>query len=334
MKVGDHRSDPQTQSCGVPQGLVLGPVVFNMYTTPLEQIVHGHKLKYYKYADDMQIHGKFNPKSVADHLCVQSQLESCLAEVRAWMLNKMCKINDENTEFILFINPQQARFVMEAPITLGGAAIKATKRVRNLGVMMNAHLDASDQVSATVRSCNYHLRRIAQVRQHISDEACKLAVLALVTSHLDYCNGLLAGAMEQMYDKLQWIQNCAAWLVVRQRVASGQTRHLMLVLQWLHQLPVEQYVIYKLCLQVFKCLHGTAPPYLMELLHLHTRDQQLRPVSLLQLALCWLKHGVGRAGFHVAGPTAWNTLPPSLRAADLLLGFKKQLKTYLWLSTY
>ena len=250
------------------------------------------------------------------------------------MLKNMLKINDEKTEFILFINPQQARFVTEASITLGGAAIKATKTVRNLGVMMNTHLDASDQVSAIVRSCNYHLRRIAQVRQYISEEACKLAVLALVISRLDYCNGLLAGATEQMYDKLQRIQNRAARLVVRQRVAHGQTLHLMPVLQRLHWLPVRQRVIYKLCLQVFKCLHGTAPSYLMELLHLHTRDRRLRPASLLQLALCPPKRGVGRAGFRVAGPAAWNTLPPSLRAADSLLGFKKQLKTYLWQSTY
>ena len=276
VRVGDHRSDPQTLSCGVPQGSVLGPVVFNLYTTPLEQIVHRHKLRYHKYADDMQIYGEVDPKSVFDQLRVQSQLESCLAEVRAWMLKNMLKINDEKTEFILFINPQQARFVTEASITLGGAAIKATKTVRNLGVvMMNSHLDASDKVSAIVRSCNHHLRRIARVRQYISDEACKLAVLALVISRLDYCNGLLAGAMEQKYDKLQRIQNLAARLVVRQRVAHGQTLYLMPVLQRLHWLPVRQRVIYKLCLQVFKCLHGTAPSYLLQLLHLHTRDRRL-----------------------------------------------------------
>ena len=148
------------------------------------------------------------------------------------------------------------------------------------------------------------------MRQYISEEACKLAVLALVISRLDYCNGLLAGAMEQMYDKLQRIQNRAARLVVRQRVAQGHTLHLMPVLQRLHWLPVRQRVIYKLCLRVFKCLHGTAPSYLMELLHLHTRDRRLRLALLLQLALCPLKRGVGRAGFGVAGPAAWNTLPP------------------------
>ena len=160
VKVGDDRSDPQTLSCGVRYGSVLEPVVFNLYTTLVEQIVHRHKLKCHKYADDMQIYGEFDPESVSDHIRVQSQQESCLAEVRAWMLKNMLKINDESTEFILFINLQQARFVTEASITLGGAAIKATETVRNLGEMMNTHLDASDQVSAIVRSCNYHLRRI------------------------------------------------------------------------------------------------------------------------------------------------------------------------------
>ena len=230
----------------------------------------------------MQTYGEFDPKSVSDHLRVQSQLESCLAEVRTWMLNNILKINDENTEFILFLNPQQATFVTKASITLGGAAIKATKTVCNLGVvMMNTHLDASDQVSAIVRSCNYHLRSIAQVRQYISEEACKFTVLALAISRLDYCNGFLAGATEQMYDKLQQIQNRAAWLVVRQYVvAHGHTLHLMPVLQRLHWLPVRQRVIYKLGLQVFKCLHGPAPSYLMELLHIHTRDRWLRPALL------------------------------------------------------
>ena len=199
---------------------------------------------------------------------------------------------------------------------------------------MNTHLDASDQVSAIVRSCNHHLRRIAQVRQYISEGACKLAVLALVISRLDYCNGLFAGATEPMYDKLQRIQNRAARLVVRQRVAHGQTLHLMPVLQRLHWLPVRQRVIYKLCLQVFKCLHGIAPSYLMELLHLHTRDRRLRPASLLQYHCVRRNVGLASLVFVLLVLLLGTLCPPSLRAADSLLGFKKQLKTYLWQSTY
>ena len=143
------------------------------------------------------------------HRSIQSQCKRHKKSVLAsltFFIRTCLRLMMKKLNLFSSINPQQARFVMEASITLSGAAIKATKMVRNLGVMMNTHLDASDQVSAIGRSCNYHLRRIAQVRQYISEEACKLAVLALVISHLDYCNGLLAGATEQMYDKLQWIQ--------------------------------------------------------------------------------------------------------------------------------
>lgn len=155
--------------------------------------------------------------------------------------------------------------------------------MRNLGVVMNTHLNADGQVSAVVKSCNYHLHRIAQVRRYISDEACKSAVLALVISRLDYCNGLLAGATEHQLDKLQQIQNRAARLVARPRVARGQILHVTPVLQQLHWLPVRQRITYRFCLQVFKCLHGTAPEYLMRLLHIYTRAQRLRPASHLQL---------------------------------------------------
>ena len=111
----------------------------------------------------------------------------------------------EKTKFIIFVNPEPAKFVTKASITLSGAVVRATGNVCGFGVLMNTHLDGSNQISAVVRSCNYHLHRIAQVRQYSSD-ACKLAVLFLIVSRLDYCSGLLAGATERLHDKLQRIQ--------------------------------------------------------------------------------------------------------------------------------
>ena len=58
VKFGSVRSEPHALDCGVPQGSVLGPVIFNMYTTPLERIINRHNLCYHKYADDMEINGE------------------------------------------------------------------------------------------------------------------------------------------------------------------------------------------------------------------------------------------------------------------------------------
>ncbi len=153
VKVGGFRSDPHTLNCGVPQGSVLGPIIFNMYTTPLVQIIHRHGLSYHKYADDMGLYGEYDPTSDTDCLRMQHQLEDCLAEIRGWMLMNMLKINDDKTELIIFMNPQQARVLedRDAPIpsiTLGDCVITASNTVRNLGVMMDSRLDGSAQLSA------------------------------------------------------------------------------------------------------------------------------------------------------------------------------------------
>ena len=231
VKVGSFRSDPRPSNCGVPQGSVLGPITFNMYTRPLEKIVKRHKLLYHKYADDMQVYGEFDPSSPADCLRIKRQLEACLADIRIWMLKHMLKINDSKTELIIFVNPQQAKFLVDSPVssvTLADSTIESTPTVRNLGVVMDSHLGGGAQVSAIAKSCNYHLHRIARIRHYISDDACKLAVLALVVSRLDYCNGMLAASTESQLDKLQRIQNRDAgwWPDHEQHLGRSCTLHL------------------------------------------------------------------------------------------------------------
>ena len=199
---------------------------------------------------------------------------------------------------------------------------------------MDSHLGGGAQVSAIAKSCNYHLHRIARIRHYISDDACKLAVLALVVSRLDYCNGMLAASTESQLDKLQRIQNRAARLVARPRAAPGQVLHITPVLHKLHWLPVRQRVTYKLCVFVYSCLHGDGPTYLQELIQLYVRNQRLRPASPLQLATRPPKRRVGQAAFGVSGPEAWNKLPTSLRTAESLSQFKSLLKTHLWHLAY
>ena len=276
---------------------------------------------------NLQTCSEFDPMSYLDCLHVRCQSEGCLEEIRGWMLRNMLKINDERTKlFSIFVNPQQAKFVTEASITLGGAVVRATGNVCNFGTMVNTPLDTNYQISAVVRSCNYPLRRIAQAHQYISDEACKLAILALVIIRLDYCNEFFAGATKPPFDKPQRIQNWAARLMARPSVTPqpGSTHHASFAAALLALCQAPCYL--RLCLHVFRCLHEIAPLHVTELLHPHTRDQRLRPPSHLQLRPCCPKRAVRRVGFHEAGPPGWNILPSCLRAADSLLRFQKAVE--------
>ena len=161
-----------------------------------------------------------------------------------------------------------------------------------------------------------------------------VCMLGLVISWLDYCNGLLCAATDQQLHKLQLVQNRAARLVVRPRVPRGQIVHITPILKQLHWLPVKQRIRYKFCLIVHNSLHGTGPQYLRELLKLYLRDERLRQASYLQLVPCHPKRKGGRAGFRVAGPDEWHTLPAAICSIDSKTVFKSKLKTHLWQIAY
>lgn len=174
------------------------------------------------------------------------------------------------------------------------------------------------------------LCQLSRIRRYITDGACQLAVLSLVTSRLDYCNSLLAGIQGSQLDRLQRIQNRAARLITRPRVPRGQIIHITPFLQHLHWLPVRQRVFYKLCTLVYRCLNGSGPQYLTELLKHRVRDARLRQPSTWELVVSRPRRRVGTLGFGFAGPDAWNSLPLSIRCIDTLPQFKTALKTYLW----
>ena len=82
---GGAESEKAQLSQGVPQGSVLGPILFTLYDSPLGNICRNHGIDFHSYADDQQNYCAFSPKvSDSKDLCI-GQLESCLSDVRMWM---------------------------------------------------------------------------------------------------------------------------------------------------------------------------------------------------------------------------------------------------------
>ena len=99
--VGDAKSPSAPLSCGVPQGSILGPILFTLYTTPLVKICTKHGIIYHLYVDDQQLYLAFKPSNAgAKGRCIQ-QLEGCIEEIHKWMSANVLKLNDDKTEFIM-----------------------------------------------------------------------------------------------------------------------------------------------------------------------------------------------------------------------------------------
>ena len=206
-QIGLSKSSSEPMRCGVPQGSVLGPILFTIYTTSLGSLFRSHNMNYQLYSDDSQTYVIFKPTEQA---AAVQRMETCLASVRKWMCHKSLKLNDKKTEMLLISTKQLATKLNCHTLLIGEHEVTPATVVRNIGVIMDTHASMEAHVNNVSRTAYYHLYNIGRIRCYLSQSAAEQLVHAFITSKLDYCNALLCGLTSLLTKKLQRIQNAAA----------------------------------------------------------------------------------------------------------------------------
>ena len=104
IKLGDCLSSKADLKFGVPQGSVLGPLLFTLDTTPLSSTICEHTIPHHLYADDSQLYVSF---ASGDSAAAPNGLYLCLASVQSWMSTNKLKLNPDQTEFLHIGNERQ-----------------------------------------------------------------------------------------------------------------------------------------------------------------------------------------------------------------------------------
>ena len=325
VRLGDEFSSNRQLPCGVPQGSVLGPMIYCMFTRPVGEIIRRHNLHYHCYADDSQIYMMFKPTE--DWESVANSIEACVSDVADWMGSNMLKLNQDKTELIVFTSKNHSDKVCDVSINVGGNTTYGSTSVRNLGVFLDSQLTMKTHVNQVTKSCYYQLRNIGTIRNYITDQVCKTLVQALVTSRMDYGNALLYDITDTLFNKLQHVQNQAARIVTRTR----KWDHISPVLQDLHWLPARYRPTYKILLYTYKVFHAQAPLYLCNEIKMYVPGRPLRSQNQCLLAVPRAYTATyGDRIFSRAASKLWNSLPDDIQNAGSILSFKKLLKTHLF----
>ena len=281
-----------------------GPTLFSIYLTGLRKVLQRHSVHCHLYADDIQIFVSFPPNQTQASQALRN-LEKSIADINAWMNSNSLQLNHSKCEFMLFGSKSQLNKLDIDSISVSGNDILCQTHIAILVSFLIPKYLCLNKPPVFANQFAINCAISALSGKYLTRSATEKLVHSLISSRLDFGNGLLYNLPNSQIGQLQKLQNAAARIVS----LSSKRSHITPILKTLHWLPVKERIIFKILLFVYYIVNGTAPDYNKSLLRLYQPTRTLRSSNsgLLQIPLS--KKSWGEQAFAHAGPALWNSLP-------------------------
>ena len=339
VKIDDRMSTFLELLFGVPQGSLLGPILFILYIKMLQKIAAKYGLNIQLYADDSQLYISFQPSRPSQLEDVKDMTNRCLAEIKAWMVKNFMKLNESKTELLVLGKPHVLKnYDLSISLQFGSTTISPTEckgdNWKSLGIKLDETLCMERQVNSVRQKCNWTMMNLRTIGRYLDEGIKLMMVKQLVISKLDYCNSLYINLKKTLLNKLKSILNGALRFIYN---ISDRSTDLVPYYKKAHILPIEHRIFFKVCLLTHKAVHGLSPGYIKELMEVDVPTEtgactrSKTPGDCFKLKIPKMsKNKFDARRFSNYAPTAWNSLPLRLRCLKDTDCFKRMLKNYLY----
>jgi hypothetical protein len=311
---------------GVPQGSILGPILYILYSADIAREVK--HCEHHLYADDMQLYLSFAVSDCAGAMAKLTEDLSCISE---WCSSNSLILNPVKSKLMLLgtrknlhrINSNGVKF----SVCIDGVGIELVTVAKNLGLVFDSHLTFESHISECARSCFFRLKLLYKIRPYLS-EALRIKLCdSLILSRFNYCDAVYGPCLLARSVKLvQRVQNACArfcfYVPPRSHVTPYHNKANMLRMEARRRLHLAS--------MLFEVITTGKPTYLHEkLAWANSNGSRSRRSCTYVLNTPSHRTMAFRGSFRYAASRCWNDIPPPLRDLKSKFSFKKYFKAHL-----
>ena len=256
VKTLSDESGWESVNNGVPQGSVLGPLLFSILVHDISTFIPN--CNYHMYADDTQMY----------YRCILDNIHETINKINE-DLKKVCEFSDKNC---LKINPDKSNYIIIGTkkqtniakglvlnVKVNNIDIERKTETKNLGIIMDENFTWQKQINEITRKANFKLRQLYRFKRFMSQKSKLRVVETYVLSQLNYCDSIYQGANQEVKGKLQKLQNSCIRFICSLKKRDHITPHI----ESLKLLNIESRTKCHALAQMHKIIRLTAPSYLI-----------------------------------------------------------------------
>ena len=325
VKCNNILSNYKETSVGVPQGSVLGPILFLLFVNDLSQHIHLGNANL--YADDCIVY--CTGTSVSE---VNSNLQKCIDDVSYWYSRNKLVLNTTKSSSMLITSKHKHQTTVDGNslnISIADCEIVQVDHCEYLGVKIEQSLCWDLHINKLCGSLTRKVGMLSRMRKSTPRDIMIKIYMSSVQPCIDYAITVWGNTTNCNLDKIQRIQNFAARVVTNQfDYVNVRGLYIVKSLGWMN---VRQRFYYFNVLLMFKCIHGLAPSYMSNdvLMECEMIPRPLRNSDSMDVYIPFISNSYQSKTFIATAGECWNELPRVLQDVCDINQFKMQVKKYI-----
>ena len=299
-------SDTTNVRTGVPQGSIIGPLLFSVMVNDLPGIVE--KCHIMMYADDTILY--YSGKDIKD---IESVLNKELEIVNKWLTQNHLRLNLSKTQYMVFGSRRKLTNCGDINLAVDNHELERVNTYKYLGVWMDETLTWQKHIEETMKKIGSRLALFGRLRKYLTVDSSKVLANSLILPYFDYCSNSWSTCAQYLKDGLIRQHKKMARLILKVNY-STPIEQAYNKLKWV---SIEERWQFHKCKTVHSVLRGEAPVYLIELfvrsesIHSHRTRNAVHNGVVVPL----VRTQAGKKAFSHCASVLWNRLDSGIRGA-------------------